>query len=143
MPLTQVDLAALQGMMATQLNGLQSLLESVGAQFQTMNQQLATSTSEQERLAREKINRRIREERVGLSVPHGVGNQTRGPLREIEGCGVFFRGRLMWSFLSCWSCLGYFESSSRVARCTLNPKVGCRSSMKQLRPIQQSSAVSN
>lgn len=59
MPLRQEDLQALQGLMAAQLSLVQcrwqSLQDSVGAQFQAVNQQVTTSTNEQQRLAHEQM----------------------------------------------------------------------------------------
>lgn len=91
MPLTQEDLAALQGLMASQLgpiqSGLQGLQESVGSQFQAVNRQLTALTAEQERLAHEQMRQakeaeekfaRIREEMAGLSV-------SRGPEDKVDG----------------------------------------------------------
>lgn len=98
MPLTQEDLQALQGMMASQLgpiqSGLQSLQDSVGAQFQAVNQQLTTLTREQERLAREQMKQaeeaevkfaKIREEMAGVSAfgsAFGAASGTTSPPRK-------------------------------------------------------------
>lgn len=91
MPLTQEDIAALQGMVATQLGpiqtGLQALQESVGVQLNAVKQQLTTLTTEQERLAREHMKQaheaedkfaRLREEMAGLGVSHRAGGQASG-----------------------------------------------------------------